>query len=346
MIEYPITYHGVCDVQANFQTYFKLLLNKAMSLFKVDGLPETISKDYLLEHLILSGRVCFAEFDGKLYALDGNEGGEPNAYYMPQQFIIANPILGSKMVKIRHKDGREEVEGLDGILVALTKWDNVSNSQKWNGGLYNLIYKYAGLLADNDVSLNIAQINGRLSVVFTADEEAEAREAEKALEAVYAGKPYKVLVQDILEKITATPVANAGTNNTIMSLIEAHAHLLQDFYSEIGIASQGNLKRERVNTAETELMTGCLDISIWNMIDTLKKCFERVNERFGTSITIELNDEVFYDGSANATLGQEDLSQVENTEEDVSVSESTDEAIETAEEDDDKEEQEEKDGEA
>lgn len=304
MIEYPIVYHGVCDVQANFQTYFKLLLNKAMSLFKVEGLPETISKDYLLEHLILSGRVCFTEFDGKLYALDGNEGGEPNAYYMPQQFIIANPVLGSKMVKIRHKDGKEDIEGLDGILVALTKWDNVSNSQKWNGGLYNLIYKYAGLLADNDVSLNIAQINGRLSVVFTADEEAEAREAEKALEAVYAGKPYKVLVQDILEKITATPVATSGTNNTIMSLIEAHAHLLQDFYSEIGIASNGNLKRERINTAETELMTGCLDISIWNMIDTLKKCFERVNEKFNTSITIELNDEVFYAGSANATLGE------------------------------------------
>ena len=344
MIEYPITYHGVCDVQANFQTYFKLLLNKAMSLFKIEGLPETISKDYLLEHLILSGRVCFTEFDGKLYALDGNEGGEPNAYYMPQQFIIANPILGSKLVKIRHKDGREDVEGLDGILVALTKWDNVSNSQKWNGGLYNLIYKYAGLLADNDVSLNIAQINGRLSVVFTADEEAEAREAEKALEAVYAGKPYKVLVQDILEKITATPVANSGTNNTIMSLIEAHAHLLQDFYSEIGIASQGNLKRERVNTAETELMTGCLDISIWNMIDTLKKCFERVNEKFGTSITIELNDEVFYDGSANATLGEEDLSEIETGTEDVSATEANDQATETAEEDDDKEEKEEKDG--
>lgn len=339
MIEYPITYHGVCDVQANFQTYFKLLLNKAMSLFKIEGLPETISKDYLLEHLILSGRVCFTEFgpDGpsgekKLYCLDGNEGGEPNAYYMPQQFIVANPVLGSKMVKIRHKDGKEDVEGLDGILVALTKWDNVSNSQKWNGGLYNLIYKYAGLLADNDVSLNIAQINGRLSVVFTADEEAEAREAEKALEAVYAGKPYKVLVQDILEKITATPVATSGTNNTIMSLIEAHAHLLQDFYSEIGIASQGNLKRERVNTAETELMTGCLDISIWNMIDTLKKCFERVNERFGTSITVELNDEVFYQGSANATLGQEELVEEPEVSEDVSAAEANDMAIETEEE--------------
>lgn len=348
MITYPITYHGVCDVQANFQTYFKLLLNKAMSLFKIEGLPPFVNKDYLLEHLILDGKVCFGPIgpEGELYALAGNEGGEPNAYYMPQQFIVANPVLGSKMIKIRHKDGHEEVEGLDGILVALTKWDAVSNTAKWNGGLYNLIYKYAGLLADNDVSLNIAQINGRLSVVFTADEEAEAREAEKALEAIYQGKPYKVLVQDILEKITATPVANAGTNNTIMSLIEAHAHLLQDFYSEIGIASQGNLKRERVNTAETELMTGCLDISIWNILDTLKKCFERVNERFGTSITIELNDEIFYQGSANATLGEENLSEVENTAEDQSAAEVADQATETAEEKEEEKEKEDQESDA
>ena len=117
-----------------------------------------------------------------------------------------------------------------------------------------------------------------------------------------------------------------------MSLIEAHAHLLQDFYSEIGIASNGNLKRERINTAETELMTGCLDISIWNMLDTLKKCIERVNEKFGTSITIELNDEIFYQGSANATLGQEELIEEPEATEDVSAAEANDMEKETKEE--------------
>ena len=305
MVGIPLEYKGVCDVESNFRTYFKLLTNKAMSLFKLSGTEdlEAFDERYFIEQLILRGKVCVAQFNNKLYALNGNWGGEPNAYYEPTDWIVANPILGSKTLKVLNKDGSKDVSKLDGVVIALTDFDFLSDNL--NGGLYPLIYKYSGLLADNDVSLNIAQINGRLNVVLTADSENIANQAEDVLKDLYNGKPYRVLYQDLMNKIQVNPVATAGTNNTIMSLIEAKAHLLQDFYSEIGIASQGNLKRERVNTAETELMTGCLDISIWNILKNLREGLDRVNELFGTSISVELNDEIFYAGSANATLGEE-----------------------------------------
>lgn len=300
----PFEYKGVCDVEANFHSYFKLLTNKAMSIFKFTGLEdlEAIDERFLKEQLILKGKVCFTQIDNKLYALDGNWGGEPNAYYEPTQWIIANPILGSKQVKVLNKDGSKDVDGIEGVVVALTDFDYLSDTL--NGGLFPLIYKYSGLLADNDVSLNVAQINGRLNVAFTADSEAQANLAEDVLRDYYNGKPYRVLAQDIMDKIGINPIGGTQATSTLMALIEAHAHLLQDFYSEIGIASQGNLKRERVNTAETELMTGCLDISIWNMKHSLEEGLERVNELFGTNIGIELNDEIFYPESANATLGE------------------------------------------
>lgn len=316
MFGIPLEYKGVCDVESNFRTYFKLLTNKAMSLFKLSGTEdlEAFDERYFIEQLILRGKVCVAQFNNKLYALNGNWGGEPNAYYEPTQWIVANPILGSKTLKVLNKDGSKDTSGLDGIVIALTDFDFLSDNL--NGGLYPLIYKYSGLLADNDVSLNIAQINGRLNVVLTADSENIANQAEDVLKDLYNGKPYRVLYQDLMDKIQVNPVAAAGTNNTIMSLIEAKAHLLQDFYSEIGIASQGNLKRERVNTAETELMTGCLDISIWNILKNLREGLDRVNELFGTSISVELNDEVFYAGSANATLGEETEEPEDTIEED------------------------------
>ena len=50
------------------------------------------------------------------------------------------------------------------------------------------------------------------------------------------------------------------------------------------------------------------------MLKNLKEGIEKVNELFGTSIGVELNDEVFYAGSANATLG-EDVEEPEEPEE-------------------------------
>lgn len=298
-----IRYSGICDVNANFRTYFKQLTNKSIKLFNWKNLPDTIDETWLMEQLILSGRVCFTKFNDKLYALNGSIGGEPNCYYEPQNFIVANPVLGSKQIKIRHKDGSNNVEGLEGILVSLTKADQ--NLEGTYGGLYGIIYKYAGLLADNDVSLNCAQINGRLNVGFTADSEQEARTGELVLKDWYNGKPYRILTQNIIEKINPTILAQSGTNTLITSLIEAHRSLLQDFYNEIGVGYQGNAKRERVNTAEVGLMRGCLDLSLDIMISSLKEGVERVNELFGTSIEVEINENVFYEGSGNATLGEE-----------------------------------------
>lgn len=196
-----IDYKGVCDVEANFRTYFKLLTNKAMSLFKLSGTEdlEAFDERYFMEQLILRGKVAVAQFNDKLYALTGNWGGEPNAYYEPTQWIVANPVLGSRTLNVLNKDGSKDISGLDGVVIALTDFDFLSEGM--TGGLYPLIYKYSGLLADNDVSLNIAQINGRLSVVFTADSENIANQAEDVLRDLYNGKPYRVLYQDLMDKI-------------------------------------------------------------------------------------------------------------------------------------------------
>ena len=287
----PVNYNGVCDVEQNFHTYFKLLTNKCLSLFKWENLPETVDERFLMTQLILNGKVCWFNHQGRIYALNGAPGGEPNVYYEPQTFIVANPIIGSKTLTIRNKDGNESIDGLDGVLMALTDID-YELTPAAHGGLYGLIYQTAGLLADNISSLNVAQINGRATVAFTADTEALAESAEEVLKDIYSGKPYRVLSEDILNKITATPLSSSGQNNTIMTLIEAHQYILASFYNEIGIAGQWNMKRERVNTAETELMKGSLDVSVYNMIKNLKSAVEKINELFGTDIKVELNEEV------------------------------------------------------
>ena len=299
---YPFKYQGVTNVQHNFNYYFDMLTNKCCNLFQWEGLPDTIDERALNLDLVLSGKVCWTKFNDKLYALTGDVGGEPNAYYEPQEFIIANPILGSKKVKIRHKDGSQTVEGLDGILMANSDVDQMSD--RTAGGLFGLIYQYAGLLADNISSLNISQINGRISQIWTADNEALGRTAELILKDIYEGKPYKIISQDMIDKVGVLPAAQTGQSNTLLNLMEIHQFFLAQFYSELGIAAQGNLKRERINTAETELMTGSYDINIFNMLKNREEAVEQINSLFGTSISVKLNDRIYYEGSVNATLGE------------------------------------------
>ncbi len=328
-----VAYDGVCDVQQNFNTYFKLLVNKVSQLFTWEGLPDNVDVNFLNTQLLLNGKVCFFKEGDKVYALNGNLGGEPNVYYKPTQFIVANPVLGSRVLQVRQKDGNDSnLEGLDGVVVNLTPVDEQSDTGLV-GGLYGLIYQTAGLLADNISSLNVAQINGRVNFFTTADDEEMARTAELVLKQMYAGKPYKVLSQDLVDKINVNPVAaSGGANQTIMNLIEAHQYILAQFFSEIGIVANFNMKRERLNTAEVEMNTGSLDINVQSMIGQLKKDIEKANKLLETSINVELNEEVFYQGSGNAgdqeVLDTEDEKQIENPIEEEKKEEEKEEVIE------------------
>ena len=295
-------YSGVCDVGRVFEYYFKTLTNKVAELIRFNGLEERLDEEYIKEALILEGRVCFTRFetfDNALYALTGNYGGEPDCYKVPTQYIIANPILGSKVVTVRHLDGRQSVEGLDGIVVGLTHLDTELAIDSCRG-LYDLIYNYAGMLADNFVSLNCAQINSRVQVAYIADNQNMANSAEAVLKDLYNGKPFKVLTQDILNKLTVSPVVAAGSNSIIINLIEAHATILSDFWSELGIAYNGNRKRQYINNAEAAMDTGALSLNIDSIINSIKSGLDRVNELFGTDISVGV-DENALDNTMNGS---------------------------------------------
>lgn len=283
-------YKGVSNVQDNFDLYFDMLVNKVCNLFKWENLPETVDERFLMVNLMLSGRVCWFNHKGRIYALNGSWGGEPNVYYRPTQFIVANPVIGSKTLTVLNKDGSNSIDRLDGIIMPLTDADYFNEGEQ--GGLYRLIYQTAGLLADNISSLNVSQINGRVSQIWTADNDAMARTVEEVVRDIYEGHPYRVVSQDILNKVNAVPTAQTGQSNTLLNLIEAHQYILASFYNEIGIPSQWNMKRERVNTAETELMTGSLDVSVYNMEKNLKNAVEKINELFGTDISVRFNEEI------------------------------------------------------
>lgn len=278
---------GVADFRKLYEWYFKWLTGKVMSLFIIrDEDPteqtKTIDWDYFKMNLILDGQVCLTDFDGKFYACIGNRGGAPNEYYLPTRFIIANPVLGSKEVKI----------GEDGIVI----YNTLVDKYVWTGsgpifasGLDDYISQTATLLADNIISINCVQVNTRVSTFFTADSEAQAIAGEKILKKMYAGMPYQILRSDLLEKLNVNPVNAAAAAQNVTELIELHNYIISSFFQNIGIRANNNMKRERLVTDEVDAQNDYLEINILEFLATWQKGLDEFNELYGTKFKVEIN---------------------------------------------------------
>lgn len=267
---------GICDVQENYEFFFKWLVSKMEQVIVLKNVPETIDVEFLKEHLLLDGEICITDFGDKLYACFGSLGGEPNEYYRPKQFIIANPVLGSKMVDI----------GVNGVVIYNTPIDK---SNWFGGGLFQLVKQTATLLADNIVSINCAQINSRVEAIVTADSEAQAVQGEIVMKKLYAGAPYNIVRSDVVDKIGVNPIASSATSGKIKELVELHQYIIAQFFQAIGIKANAINKKERMITDEINSQDDYLGVSLLDMLESWKKGFDAVNEMYGTDIQVELN---------------------------------------------------------
>ena len=275
---------GVCDFRENYDFYYKWLTNKVASCFVIKNLPETINQTYLKTNLILNGIIGITQFNGTdLYACRGNLGGEPDEYYKPTQFIIANPVLGSKSMQIRDFKGRKQ----DGVLISNTDIDSLFIDGVFDCGLHTFINQTATLLADNIISINCAQINSRVTAFFTADSEGQAVAGEVILKKMYAGRPYQILRQDMIEKINVNPMS--GNGGTISELVELHNYIIAQFLQNVGIKANDIRKKERMIQAEISEQDNLVQLSITEMLASWQKGFDEVNDLFGTNIQVELN---------------------------------------------------------
>lgn len=313
---------GVCEFRQNYDFYFRWLLNKVASCFVFDGLPDTINQTYLKTELILSGACCITDFGGKLYACTGSLGGKPDEYYIPTVWVIANPVLGSKSVKISGDDA-------GGVVIWNTSTDMIYNGT-FCAGLYQLINQTATLLADNIISINANQINSRVNAFFTADSEAQAIAGETILKKMYAGRPYQILRSDLIEKINVNPVSTASTSSNITELVELHNYIISNFMQSIGIRANNEHKRERMITDEINVQNDYLELSILEMLASWTEGVHRVNEMYSTNIRVTLSPAIADIITATAEQGAEKAPEEAETESSAGDDEESGNTVESA----------------
>lgn len=264
------------------------MLNRTQAMFRWNNLPDSIPQRMVELYLQINGNVCFYQYEGTLYVFRGGLGGEPDVYYMPTIYTVANPALNlSKNLRIH-----EECEV-------------ISNDSMYIG-LMPLFQKYATMLAENELSINIATINSRIIDLISAQDDRTRISAQKFLDDVKDGELGVISSNEFLEGIKAQPYGSRGNTNTITNLIELEQYIRASWYNEIGLNANYNMKRESLNSEESQLNNDALLPLIDDMLKCRQEGAERVNDMFGTDISVEFNSS-WEDNIEEIELEQEKL---------------------------------------
>lgn len=258
------------EKQRNIGIENEITYNKTMAMFKYHNLPDSLPC-YELENLLQkNGFACVAKVESELYAFDGGLGGEPDVYYRPTICTVANPALNLSKDFVINKD------------CVIVK--NDSNLV----GLSHTISKYNTLITENEITILIALINSRMSIIFSGADSATKTSAEQYLNMIKQGKLGVISDNAFLESLNIN-MGNNTRNNVFEDLIRLNMYLKASLNNSIGLNSNTALKKERLITAEIDVN----NTSLYPLIDDMLECrrigVEKINELFGTEITVELN---------------------------------------------------------
>ena len=257
-------------------SYILYNLARLQSMFKYDGLPETIPQKWLEHYLLVNGSCVFIKDGDDLIATTGGMGGLPDRYYIPTQYIVANPY-------VKPETRKTYTIGEDCVLI---------RNDTYSQGLLPLLIRYCSQLVENDVTMNVADILARAMITMSATDSQTKESIEKWLCDLRKGKisaigelPSMVGNQD--RSLNITPFQQVAS--IITDLIEYHQYLKAGLYNEIGLNANYNMKRESINSNESQLNDDMLHPLIDDMLARRREALEEVNAMFGTNITVDFN---------------------------------------------------------
>lgn len=253
---------------SNVSMYINYMLNRSRHIFKWNNLPETITERTLEMYIQIYGYAGIVKVDDKLYVMNGGLGGEPDPEYMPTIFTYANPALGtSASLKI----GKECVI--------------IPNDTTYMGMLP--IFKYfATLDVETDISFKRMLVNMRKLNVFSSNNDRTTESAREYIRKIDDGDDGVIAEPGLIEALRVQPTNSA--DRLLTDLIEFKQYNKASWYNFIGLNANYNMKRESLNSNETQLNDDMLFPLIDDMLEMRQKATEEINSLFGTSITVEL----------------------------------------------------------
>jgi len=296
------------DKGAAVNSYVLYYLARLQSMFKYEGLPDTIPQKWLEHYLLVNGSCVFIMDGEDLIVTTGGWGGLPDRYYIPTEYIVSNPY-------VKEETRKTYTIGEDCVLI---------RNDVYAQGIMPLLMRYCSQLVENDVTMNVADILARATLTITALTDTDRQSVEQWFKKIRKGElgaigelPAMAGNQD--RSVNIQPFQS--TASTLTDLIEYHQYLKAGLFNELGLNSNYNMKRESINSNESQLNDDMLHPLIDDMLKMRREALEQVNEMFGTNITVDF-DSAWKDNEIENEVAIEAMeAEAETTEE---VTEETD----------------------
>lgn len=268
----PNTIH-ISDTGLSYM-FRKQLFEKAISVFDFT-MPDNWDKDYFRYSLFMFGNVTI--FDSGVFGVIPQFAtlSGYNVFYMPDEALVANPLLPSiNRLKI----------GRDCEIIKL---------RPDYSGIMDIVGYYADQMALITETFTCDIQNSKLSYIFMATNEAQAQAYKKMYDSIYKGEPNVVIDKKLLgpDGEPQWQSFNQALKNTYIGdlLIDALNAVEDRFCTLIGIDNANTDKRERLisseveaNKAETKALS-----SLW--LDTMQKGIRKANEMFNLDLSVKLS---------------------------------------------------------
>ena len=242
-------------------------LNKSLTMFEWSNLPDTIPQVELEKMLQINGYVVIAEYQGKLYAFQAGFSGQ-DPYNQPTKAIVNNPAL---------KNNTTYTIGVDCIVIK-----NDDMKQGLNG-----IYEYYGQrLIENQITMLMTDYNLRMPFTISSSDDQTTQSAKMYLKKIIDGSLGVIGEQKLFKALSVTPT-NSKQTATFADLYGYQQFIIAQLNNTIGLATNNNMKRERLTTNEIEVNKNASYPLVDNMLKNRQQAVDAINEMFNTDISVE-----------------------------------------------------------
>lgn len=267
-------------------------LNKSLTMFEWSNLPDTIPAVELEKMLQINGYAVIAEYQGKLYAFQAGFSGQ-DPYNQPTKAIVNNPAL---------KNNTTYTIGEDCIVIK-----NDDMKQGLNG-----IYEYYGQrLIENQITMLMTDYNLRMPFTISSSDDQTTQSAKMYLKKIIDGSLGVIGEQKLFKALSVTPT-NSKQTATFADLYGYQQFIIAQLNNTIGLATNNNMKRERLTTNEIEVNKNASYPLVDNMLKNRQQAVDAINKMFDADISVEyssiwrgINDNAITDNDKAVNVNDE-----------------------------------------